>query len=297
MPKASLRDKPNNQTTKQLTNLTPLFSILIANYNNGKYIAECLGSVLNQDYSNIEIILVDDGSTDNSLAIIQPYLTQHQNIKLFINETNKGVGYTKKRCIDEASGEICGFVDPDDTITLTAISKMVAAHQQQPDVALVYSDYYECDERLQVLKTYQPRQVENGKIDFFNDGGDIGPFATFKSKYYRLTKGLNIYLKRAIDQDLYLKLYDVGDCIYLPEALYHYRMHNQGLATNAQADLAYYWYWVVKIMRAQSLGIDLEKDFNHTFMRKASLNYKQRIIQKLVNSSIVTAVKQRFKSS
>ena len=277
--------------------MNPLFSVLIANYNNGKYIAECLESVLNQDYPNIEIILVDDGSTDDSLSIVAPYLATHQNIKLFINETNKGVGYTKKRCIEEANGEICGFVDPDDAITLSAITKMVDAHHQHTEAALIYSNYYECDEQLRILKTYQPQQVVNGKIDFFNTEGDIGPFATFKLRYYQLTTGLNTYLKRAIDQDLYLKLYDVGRCIYLSEALYYYRMHNQGLATNAQANLAYYWYWVVKITRAQELGINLENEFEKSFIRKASLNYKQRIIRKLVNSNIVSAVKQRFKTS
>lgn len=251
----------------------PLFSVLIANFNNGKYIAACLDSVLNQDYLHLEIVIVDDASTDQSLAIIAPYLNQHHPIKLITNSENQGVGYTKKRCIDEASGEICGFVDPDDTITPNAVAAMVSMHQQHPEASLLYSDYYECDENLRTIGAYQSAQVVNSQAHFFNDEGKIGPFASFKKSSYQKTKGLNTYLKRAIDQDLYLKLYDVGECLHLPLKLYHYRMHANGLATKAQTNLAYYWFWVVKILRAQDKGINLEQDFAKTFVRAASLKH------------------------
>jgi glycosyltransferase involved in cell wall biosynthesis len=254
--------------------ITPtLFSILVANYNNGHYIAECLDSLIKQDYESIEIIIVDDASTDNSIHIIKQYQNQHPNIFLFHNSENKGVGYTKKRCIDEAKGEILGFVDPDDAIIPQAISKMVKAQQQYPQAALIYSNYYDCNEKLQVIKKYSSFQVHNGDPNFLNQNGHIGPFASFKKKYYENTGGLNTYLKRAIDQDLYLKLYDVGDCVHLDEALYYYRMHDKGLATHSQTDLAYYWYWVVCILRAQEKNIDLEQNFNHTFIRRAKVKH------------------------
>ena len=271
----------------------PLFSVLVANYNNGRYIAECLDSVLKQDYPNIEIIIVDDASTDSSLQITEPYL-QHSHIKLLSNEDNKGVGYTKKRCIDEASGEICGFLDPDDTLTLDAISKMVTAHASKPDASLIYSDYYECDEQLQITTEYKSEQVINGQYDFFNDKG-IGPFATFKKEFYEKTNGLNAALRRAIDQDLYLKLYDTGDCIHLPEPLYYYRFHKKGLSTNAQGDLAYYWFWVVRILRAQEKGINLEQHFNDTFIRRKRIWYLIPLDEKFRKSFVFKVLRKLFK--
>lgn len=274
--------------------IQPLFSVLVANYNNGRYITECLDSILKQDYPHIEIIIVDDASTDNSLSIIEPYL-QHSDIKLFKNIENKGVGYTKKRCIDEASGEICGFLDPDDTLTLDAVNEMVEAHLNKPNAALVYSDYYDCNERLQINYEYKSAQVVNGEDHFFNDEGHIGPFSTFKKKFYEQTSGLNATLKRAVDQDLYFKLYDTGDCIHLPKPLYFYRIHDKGISTNAQGDLAYYWFWLVKILRAQEKGINLEQQFNDTFIRRKRIRYLIPLDEKIRKSFAFKVLKKLLK--
>ena len=75
----------------------PLFSVLIANYNNGKYLMEAIESVRQQTYTNWEIILVDDASTDNSKDIYRE-LENDSRIHIFYNEQNKGCGYTKRRC-------------------------------------------------------------------------------------------------------------------------------------------------------------------------------------------------------
>src|SRR4030043_677699 len=93
----------------------PLFSVLIANYNNGKFLKECLQSIFSQTYSNWEIIIVDDASTDNSLLIYKQYLNNNK-IKICYNKKNKGVGYTKNKCVLYAKGDICGFIDSDDAI-------------------------------------------------------------------------------------------------------------------------------------------------------------------------------------
>ena len=91
----------------------PLFSVLIANYNNGKYLMDAIESVRQQTYTNWEIILVDDSSTDNSHELYKE-LEQDERIHIFLNNQNRGCGYTKHRCAELANGEICGFLDPDD---------------------------------------------------------------------------------------------------------------------------------------------------------------------------------------
>ena len=89
----------------------PLFSVLITNYNNGRYLQEAIDSVLAQTYTNWEIILVDDKSTDNSFEIYEKYKDDGR-FKIYYNEVNMGCGYTKHRCAELASGELCGFLDP-----------------------------------------------------------------------------------------------------------------------------------------------------------------------------------------
>ncbi|MBR5957742.1 MAG: glycosyltransferase family 2 protein [Salinivirgaceae bacterium] len=83
----------------------PLFSVLIANYNNGRYLQEAVDSVRSQTYTNWEIILVDDASTDNSKELYKE-LEKDSHIHIFYNEENKGCGYTKRRCAELAKGEV-----------------------------------------------------------------------------------------------------------------------------------------------------------------------------------------------
>ena len=116
----------------------PLFSVLIANYNNGNYIQECIESVFAQDYKEWEIIIVDDASTDNSKSIYLLY-ANHPQIHIYFNDKNRGVTYTKWRCIEEAKGDFCGFLDPDDTILPNALSLMVSNHLQDLDISIISS--------------------------------------------------------------------------------------------------------------------------------------------------------------
>ena len=88
-----------------------LFSILIANYNNGCYLQETIDCILKQDYPRWEIIIVDDGSTDRSSEIYDKYRNDSR-FHIYLNDRNRGVGYTKRRCVEMANGEICAFMDP-----------------------------------------------------------------------------------------------------------------------------------------------------------------------------------------
>ena len=91
-------------------------SIIIPFYNPGKYFDKCLNSIVNQSLSDIEIILVNDCSTDNSEKIAIEYARKDKRIKLLKNSENKGQGYSRNKGIKEASGKYIGFVDADDFI-------------------------------------------------------------------------------------------------------------------------------------------------------------------------------------
>ena len=112
----------------------PLFSVLIANYNNGKYLLEAIESVKAQTYTQWEVVLVDDGSTDNSRELYS-MLEQDSRIHVFYNEENKGCGYTKHRCAELAQGEFCGFLDPDDVLLPKALEVAVNAFHAHPQAS------------------------------------------------------------------------------------------------------------------------------------------------------------------
>ena len=90
-------------------------SIIIPVYNTDKYLEECLNSVLNQDYSDFEVLVIDDGSTDKSLSIIERYTNKYTNVYCF-HQNNQGVGAARNLGLDHARGDFICFVDSDDAI-------------------------------------------------------------------------------------------------------------------------------------------------------------------------------------
>ena len=205
------------------------FSVLIAHYNNFEYFKQCYESLKNQTYQNFEIILVDDCSKDGSFEKIIELTKNDDRIKTYKNKENKGVGFTKKRCVELASGEICGFVDPDDALTEDAIEFSVKAHNN--DCIATYSQFYLCDENLKIIKKFEPTQkIKNKNLLFFNVKFEVAHFFTFKKYTYLETEGINAELTSAVDQDLYLKLYEKGDFYYIQRPLYLYRLHEKGVS-------------------------------------------------------------------
>lgn len=102
-------------------------SIIIPAYNTEKYISECLDSALNQTYKNIEIIVVDDRSTDDTLYIIEQYQKLYPQLIVLRNGINRGVGYTRNIAISIASGDYISFLDSDDIMHPLMIEKLVNA--------------------------------------------------------------------------------------------------------------------------------------------------------------------------
>ena len=205
------------------------FSVLIAHYNNYGYFKQCYDSLKKQTYQDFEIIVVDDCSTDDSFEKIQNYCNGDSRVKFFQNSENKGVGFTKRRCVEEASGEICGFVDPDDALTEDAIEISVKAHENKCVAA--YSQLYLCDENLKIKKIFKnTTKVKNNNPLFFNIHFEVAHFFTFKKEAYLRTEGINPNYKVAEDIDYILKLYEIGSFQFIKKPLYLYRIHKTGLS-------------------------------------------------------------------
>ena len=105
----------------------PKVSIIVPVYNEEEYVSTCLLSLINQTLDDIEIILIDDNSTDNSLNILLDYAKKYPNIKVYHNEKNIGQGASRNRGLSLATGEYIGFVDSDDYIRNTMYEDMYKA--------------------------------------------------------------------------------------------------------------------------------------------------------------------------
>lgn len=114
-----------------------IVSIIVPIYNTYEFLEECLQSIISQTYKNIEIILIDDGSTDNSDQICKRYIEKYTNIK-YIYQTNQGVSVARNRGINEANGEYIYFLDSDDKIENTFIENSIkCAKENNADFVIV----------------------------------------------------------------------------------------------------------------------------------------------------------------
>lgn len=101
--------------------MNPLVSVIIPVYNVEKYLRRCLNSVIDQEYKNIEIILVNDGSTDNSLEMAISYKEKDKRIKVFSQE-NQGLSAARNTGLDKSQGEYIIFIDSDDYVSKDYVS-------------------------------------------------------------------------------------------------------------------------------------------------------------------------------
>ena len=121
--------------------MNELVSVIIPLYNKEKYIKRCIDSLVKQTYKNLQIIIVDDGSTDNSTDIISQY--KDERIEL-IQKKNEGVSLTRNRGIESSKGKYIAFVDADDYVSKDYIYNLIQQYETK-DIQLATSGYYQTD--------------------------------------------------------------------------------------------------------------------------------------------------------
>jgi glycosyltransferase involved in cell wall biosynthesis len=264
------------------------FSILIANYNNGRFFQDCWNSLLAQSYQNWEAVIVDDCSTDNSMELISTIIKGDERVILVKNEKNQGCGYTKVQTTDLATGDLFAFLDPDDTLEINALEVMLNAFSGNENLSLVYSKHRRYDATLtNVIHEHQFRDINTRDPLYFNLGGIVTAFAVFRKTSYQQTTGIDPYMLRGVDQDLYLKLFEVGDTKGVDQFLYKYRVHGQGISTGNEgvnAVKAEYWHWYAINAAAKRRGVYVEDLFTKVFAKKNAYDYLSKEYGLLKNS-------------
>ena len=99
-------------------------SVIVPAHNASKYLRKCLDSLVNQTLKDIEIIVINDASTDNTKQILDEYKSKYKNIKVFTNKMNKGIGYNRNLGIKKANGKYISFIDSDDYVDIAFLEKM-----------------------------------------------------------------------------------------------------------------------------------------------------------------------------
>jgi glycosyltransferase involved in cell wall biosynthesis len=209
----------------------PAFSVLMANYNNGRYIDDAIRSVLAQSFRDWELVIVDDGSTDDSLARINKYINDPR-IRLFPRKNNEGIAKSQIFGLTKVQSKIVGILDSDDALVPQAIEKAYTTHIQRPQLGLVLSQAAICDQNLNPVYTLTTSCERLAEPMLWMRGPTH--FRTFKFDAYKATSGLlNCARSCAEDWDLIFKLEEVAPAIIINEALYLHRQTQDSLSRGA----------------------------------------------------------------
>ena len=147
---------------------TPLLSIIIPVYNVENYIRDCLDSLLQQDLSACEVLCVNDGSTDGSLAILREYQGAHPDILKVFTQTNQGQAAARNKALDEAKGEFVVFLDSDDYYLPNAIATIMSNIKTYPHVDVFYWDCAVTTEGNRYYTLPHVSPVEQKVIEYYD---------------------------------------------------------------------------------------------------------------------------------
>lgn len=219
----------------------PTVSIIIPAYNASLYLRECVDSVVNQDFKDWELILVDDGSTDETVTICREYASSASNISYHC-QSNQGVSVARNRGLEMANGEFVMFIDADDLLPANSLTLFYKAYLVNKSVDLIRGEYDAVDGNGNWLFTSNKKVFDKTSL-YCED--DINKFIGryIKTEYFlwlmwirrslidktRFIKG-RTYMEDA--EFLFSIFSNVRQSVYIPRVIYNYRKHEAAASSS-----------------------------------------------------------------
>lgn len=249
--------------------VTPLISIIIPLYNAEKYIPETIQSVLNQTYKNWELIIVDDGSTDNSANIVKSYIDEDTRIKYY-HKKNTGVSETRNQGIKLAKGDYIAFLDADDVWEKNNLELKLDCLKSDHSLMWVFSNMTTIDNESNPLGS-APAGHDNNILDsilYWDREVIPGPCSNIILKKECLVDGLKFdrSFSTAADQDFTLYLAKNYNGKHIPLELWKYRIHQNNMSSN------------ISVMEKDHIGVFKKAKKNNLFKTWC---FKQKCFSKL----------------
>jgi glycosyltransferase involved in cell wall biosynthesis len=211
----------------------PSVSVVIPAYNAERFLAAAIESVLAQTFADLEVIVVDDGSTDGTASVVESY---GQRVT-YIRQANSGVAAARNRGIAASTGAYVGFLDADDTWLPHKLDRQLSALREHPTHHACYSSFLVVDLRLEPLRV-QPSPRSGPLLeDLLLIGNVVGcPTVICERALFERAGGFDPELSQCADWDMWIRLGLLTDMLYLDEPLASYRQH----ADNMSRDIPRY---------------------------------------------------------
>ncbi len=223
-------------------------SVVMPVYNAQRYLTEAIESILNQTYPHFEFIIIDDGSTDRTLDMVQQYKKNDSRIRV-ISRPNTGIVGALNDGIKAAEGDFIARMDADDIALPDRFSKQLGRMQSDPDLVILGTNFYFIDASGNIVKRGNaPR--EHGEINENilkgNGGAIIHPTAMMRRNILLKTGGYREEAQFTEDLDLYHRLSNVGRMANLDEILFKYRIHFKSVNATRFTIRQNTFFWVMK---------------------------------------------------
>lgn len=214
----------------------PLVTVITPSYNQGKFLERTVLSVLNQDWPNIEYIIIDGGSSDDSVAIINKY---EEYLAWWVSEKDSGQTNAINKGIRRGSGRYLTWLGSDDILLPGAISTMVRAFEENPAAGMVYGAVAFIDEDDKFLKTNGYAAMTLEKLLYHKHSTIAQPSSLLKREVLDAAGLLDESLSFCMDYDLWIRLHRIAPSINLGEkVLSGYRLHPESKTVSAYSKMA-----------------------------------------------------------
>jgi len=200
----------------------PKISIITPSYNQAQFLERTILSVLNQNYPNLEYIIIDGGSTDGSVEVIKKY---EKYLAYWVSEKDKGQTDAINKGFQKSTGETLAWLNSDDTYLPETFYKVVKNFEQNPQADLIFGNIYfidESDKRIGEL-----RFTEFDFDTLIYEGGNLHQTGTFwKKEIYERVGGLNSDYKFCMDYDFFCRIAKIGKLYYIKDYFANFRMNS-----------------------------------------------------------------------
>lgn len=200
-------------------------SIVLPIYNGTRYIASSIESILEQNYANWELIIVNDCSTDDTLSICNKYAKKDSRISVFSNERNLKLPKTLNEGFSRATGDYYTWTSDDNLYKPSAIGTLVAALEDNPGVSMVYSDYTNIDADGNIIG-----ETRLQKPEFLVTGNVCGACFLYTAEISATVGEYDPNMFLAEDYDYWLRIHKDGKLMHINDNLYLYRRHSESLS-------------------------------------------------------------------
>ena len=219
--KRSTFENLNSSGINPTSNPKPLFSLLMANYNNADFIREAIQSVIDQTFKNWELIIVDDFSEDKSVQIISEFL---DNNRIHFTRNKQNIGYiaTLEKLIRMSNANVFGILDSDDVLFRDSLEIMYNKHNKYPDFGLIHSQFMFCDIDLKPISLGFSQMIPKGSSNLINSHSCA--FRTYKKDFFNRTEGFDEKILYAEDWDMVFKMEEVAPILFVDRILYKHRI-------------------------------------------------------------------------